>query len=231
MSEFETVDGALTLTLEGNAVGSTANNLTTTEEGYALDARQGYALDQKKLDKLNVVNNRTTLDEGFALDARQGKWLDENKLGFSDVANDLTTNDKNKVLSAAQGFALKTQADALETGKLAVADVVNNLTTSSSGKALSAAQGMALKTLVDGKASAAVKTATLPVSGWANKQITVSVSGVTASNIVIVTAAPSSHNAYRDSGVYCYSQANGSLTFKASSTPSAALSVQVLLID
>ena len=34
MSEFETVAAALTLSLEGTAVGTIANNLTTEVEGY-----------------------------------------------------------------------------------------------------------------------------------------------------------------------------------------------------
>ena len=108
---FNTMDGELTLTLDGQAVGAIANNLTTDVEGYALDARQGKVLDERKLDTSRVVNNHTTVLEGYALDARQGKWLAENKLGFSDVVNDLTTDDKSKVLSAAQGKALKALLD------------------------------------------------------------------------------------------------------------------------
>lgn len=57
-----------------------ANNLTTTQEGYALDARQGKVLDGKvaeKLDKTDVVNGLTETTAGKALDARQGKVLDE----------------------------------------------------------------------------------------------------------------------------------------------------------
>ena len=114
---FNAVDGELTLALEGQAVGSIANNLTTDVEGFALDARQGKALDEKKLDVSRVMNNRTTVLEGYALDARQGKWLDENKVGFADVANNLTTDDKNKVLSAAQGAALKGLIDGKVTTK------------------------------------------------------------------------------------------------------------------
>lgn len=227
MPEFETMDGALTLTLEGSAVGAVANNLNTTEEGYALDARQGYVLDQKKLDRLSVVNNRTTLDEGFALDARQGKWLDENKLGFADVANNLTTDDQNRVLSAAQGVKLRTLAES----KLDAEAVVNSLTSSETDKALSAAQGKALKTLVDGKASASAVSVALPASGWSDNQITVSVSGVKSDNIIIVTSAPASYTLWRDCGVYCLSQAEGSLTFKATTLPGAALTAQVLIIQ
>lgn len=61
-----------------------ANNLTTEEEGYVLDARQGKILDEKiddvadaKFDKNKVANNLTTEEEGYALDARQGKALAE----------------------------------------------------------------------------------------------------------------------------------------------------------
>lgn len=56
---------------------NTANNLTTDEEGSVLDARQGKALESKKLDKTKVINNLLTTQEGFALDARQGKVLDD----------------------------------------------------------------------------------------------------------------------------------------------------------
>ena len=227
MSEFENLDGELTLFLEEASVGSIANNLDTTVEGYALDARQGYALDQKKLDKTSVANNLSTSVEGYALDARRGKWLDENKIGFGDVANDLTTSDANKVLSAAQGVALKTLADS----KLASSSVVNNLTTNDLAKPLSAAQGVALKALADGKAKATVKTFSLTAANWSNEQQTVNVSGVTASNIVIVTAAPGSHITYRDNGVYCSAQGSGTLTFTCSSVPTAALSVQALILD
>jgi hypothetical protein len=188
---FNAVDGELTLSLEGQAVGSIANNLTTDVEGYALDARQGKALDEKKLDVSKVVNNHTTVLEGYALDARQGKWLDENKVGFDDVANDLTTNDKNRVLSAAQGVVIKS--------------------------------------LLDGKVKAV--SVSLPSGSWSNLTQTVSVTGVTSSNIVLVTPAPASYTVYHGCGVYCSSQGNGTLTFSAVTKPTSTLTVQVMLIS
>lgn len=188
---FNAVDGELTLALEGQAVGSIANNLTTDVEGYALDARQGKVLDEKKLDASKVVNNHTTVLEGYALDARQGKWLSENKVGFSDVANDLATDDHNKVLSAAQGVVLKN--------------------------------------LLDGKVQAL--SVSLPSGSWSNLTQTVSVAGVTADNIVLVTPAPASYTAYHGCGVYCSSQENGTLTFSAVTKPASALTVQVMLIS
>ena len=96
MSEtaFETVAAEMTLTLDSAAMGVLANNLTTEDEGYALDARQGKALDDKKLDKAMVANNLTTVEEGWALDARQGRLLDELKLSTANVLNDLTATDR-----------------------------------------------------------------------------------------------------------------------------------------
>lgn len=63
--------------LKDAAFKNVANNLTTTEDGSVLDARQGKALNDNKIGKSNVVNNLTTTESGFALDARQGKELDD----------------------------------------------------------------------------------------------------------------------------------------------------------
>lgn len=55
-----------------------ANNLTTTSEGYGLDARQGRALKaliDNCLTSSNIANNLTTTSSGYALDARQGRSL------------------------------------------------------------------------------------------------------------------------------------------------------------
>ena len=51
------------------------NALTATSAGKVLDARQGKALDEAKLNKADVVNNLVTTVAGYALDARQGKAL------------------------------------------------------------------------------------------------------------------------------------------------------------
>lgn len=74
-------------------------------------------------------------------------------------------------------------------------------------------------------------SASLSTSGWSNMTQTVSVSGVTANSTVVVTPAPASHAAYGESGVYCSTQANGTLTFTCSDTPSANLTVNVLILN
>ncbi len=75
------------------------------------------------------------------------------------------------------------------------------------------------------------RTATLSIAGWnsSSMQQTVSVSGVTASNLVEVSPAPSSWEIASAAGVYCLSQASGTLTFKCKSIPAAAITVNVVI--
>lgn len=73
-------------------------------------------------------------------------------------------------------------------------------------------------------------TATLTVSGWSSNKQTVSVKGVTANNLVIVTAEPSSYTAYTENGVRCTTQTSGSLTFESKKTPTANITVNVVIL-
>lgn len=62
--------------LKDSAFRSVANNLTTTSAGSSvLDAYQGKVLEDKKLNKADVVNNLLATVAGKALDATQGKLL------------------------------------------------------------------------------------------------------------------------------------------------------------
>lgn len=62
--------------LKDSAFRSVANNLTTTSAGSSvLDAYQGKLLEDKKLNKEDVVNNLLATVAGKALDATQGKLL------------------------------------------------------------------------------------------------------------------------------------------------------------
>lgn len=71
---------------------SVTNTLTKDVAGYVLDARQGKALDDKKVNKESIVNNLLTTKSGYVLDARQGKVLNDkiNKINsdLSDVIYD-----------------------------------------------------------------------------------------------------------------------------------------------
>ena len=71
--------------------------------------------------------------------------------------------------------------------------------------------------------------ATLTTANWSSNTQTVNVAGVTASNAVIVSAAPASYLSYGEFGVYCSAQGAGILTFTCDSTPDVNLTVNVLI--
>jgi len=73
-------------------------------------------------------------------------------------------------------------------------------------------------------------TATLAVNDWSSNTQIVNVTGVTASNNVIVAAAPASQADYTSAGILCTAQGAGTLTFTCTTTPSSAITVNVLII-
>ena len=74
-------------------------------------------------------------------------------------------------------------------------------------------------------------TATLIVDSWSEKTQTVSVAGVTATNHILALAAPASHTAWTEAGVYCSAQGAGSLTFTCEDTPAATLTANFLIVE
>ena len=69
----------------------------------------------------------------------------------------------------------------------------------------------------------------LSVSGWNSNQITVSVTGVTANNNIIVAPGNSSREAYLAANIRCTGQGAGTLTFAADNTPTQSIVVNVLV--
>lgn len=84
----------------------------------------------------------------------------------------------------------------------------------------------------NGKASVTSLAVTIAVADWnATTTCTKSVTGVTASNNVLVCPDPASIDNWGTCGVYCSAQGSGTLTFVCSSTPSASITVNVLVIN
>lgn len=83
---------------------------------------------------------------------------------------------------------------------------------------------------IAGKQAALVTaTASLTVEGWAENAQTVSVAGVTATNIVWIAPAPESHDAYGTAGIRATVQGEGTLTFTCTAVPTEALTVNVVI--
>lgn len=73
-------------------------------------------------------------------------------------------------------------------------------------------------------------TASLAVADWSSNTQTVNVTGVTASNNVIVAPDPASQADYSAAGILCTAQGAGTLTFTCTTVPSSAITVNVLII-
>lgn len=71
---------------------------------------------------------------------------------------------------------------------------------------------------------------TLVAANWSSNAQTVSVTGVTASNIVFVSPAPASATEYGQCGIICTAQSTNSLTFSCQTVPTNDLTVNVLIL-
>ena len=69
---------------------------------------------------------------------------------------------------------------------------------------------------------------TLVAANWSSNTQTVNVTGVTATNVVMVSPAPVNATEYAQCGILCTAQANGTLTFTCTSVPSNDITVNVV---
>lgn len=120
-------------------------------------------------------------------------------------------------------------------GTFWIADVQKPVAADLSGSVPIANGGTGATTAADartnlGAVSMTSLTVTLYAWSWSSNTQTVTASGVTSSNTIIPSPAPESHKAYGEAGVYCSAQASDSLTFTCTDTPSADLTVNVLIL-
>ena len=73
-------------------------------------------------------------------------------------------------------------------------------------------------------------TITLTVEGWSTDAQTVTATGVTASNTVIVSPVPSAMSDYVGCGIVCTAQGDNTLTFGCDTTPTSAIDVNVVIV-
>ncbi|MBO7693394.1 MAG: hypothetical protein J6T10_12260 [Methanobrevibacter sp.] len=95
--------------------------------------------------------------------------------------------------------------------------------------------GTAVAQAVAGKASMSSVSEVLALVDWELVDdvitATMTVSGVTSSNVVFVSPAPTSADVYAAAGVLCTAQGTNSLTFTCSTIPSADMDVNVLILS
>lgn len=164
-----------------------------------------------------------------------------------------TTTEKNKLAGIASGAEVNVQSDwnatsgdALILNKPSIPTVPTNVSafTNDAGYitgytetdpvfAASPAHGITSANISswNGKASVSSITVSLVVANWSNNSQTVTATGVTASNNVIVSPTPASIDNYVAGGIKCTAQGSGTLTFTCTTTPSTAINVNVLVVS
>lgn len=109
---------------------------------------------------------------------------------------------------------------------------VDNLSTQNPQQVLSANQGYVLN---QKKAEASGISVSLPISGWTQSGETyvqtVSATGVTPTNILIVSPFHESMTVYTDAEVKATAQGNGTVTFTATAIPKAGITVNIAIIN
>jgi len=169
--------------------------------------------------------------------------------------NNYTTTEKNKLSGIASGAEVNVQSDWNQTtttaddyikNKPTIPTVPTNVSafTNDAGYitgytetdpvfAASPAHGITSANISswNGKASVSSITVSLVVANWSNNSQTVTATGVTASNNVIVSPAPASIDNYVAAGIKCTAQGSGTLTFTCTTTPSTAISVNVVILS
>jgi hypothetical protein len=155
-----------------------------------------------------------------------------NKVSFGDIVDDLETEDSNRPLSARQGVALANDLNDINRTLGEDIDSVRSTAEDASrtaGDAVTVADN-ALKVAED-KVSAVGKVVNLPASKWSSNKQTVAVEGVTAEQLIIVVADPSSFSPYATCQVRCSAQAQDSLTFTCNETPTVDLKANILILE
>jgi len=111
-----------------------------------------------------------------------------------------------------------------------IEDLVEDTISSISPSSGNVPTSSAVSTFVNSKLPTET-TVTIAVNDWSNNSCTKQVTGVTASNTIIAAPAPASINTAANANFYCSAQASGSLTFQVSQTPTASITVNIVIIN
>lgn len=94
-----------------------------------------------------------------------------------------------------------------------------------------AADLAAMSSAIGSKADPSIAVSvTIAVADWSNQTCTKSVSGVTASNNIVVAPAPASHIAYGEAQIRATAQGSGTVSFACETVPDVAVTVNILIV-
>jgi len=138
--------------------------------------------------------------------------------------------DKQDTLVSGTNIKTINSTSLLGSGNISI-PALPSVTSSDNDKVLTVVSGAWAAAAASGGVSITYATVNIATSDWSNGSCTKTVSGVTANSGIIVTYAPASKDVYTAADVYCSAQAANSLTFNCSTTPTAAVAVNVMIIE
>lgn len=200
---------------------------------------------KSKASGANNANGKGNVAVGYQ--AQAGSFVDSTYNGGIAIGNGATVRANNAILLAANtsGFKYNDTANtfmvANANGNFEIMSAdgtmpTDRFTTTPSADGtyvptLTISSGVASRSWsAPGGGGSTGTTATLAVADWSNNTQTVNVTGVTASNNVIVAAAPASQSDYTTAGILCTAQGAGTLSFSCVQTPTSAITVNVLIL-
>lgn len=208
ISELDDKLEVLETTVDGLVAG------TVTDDSVYTAAIQDLAVSNAKLSE-NAVTSSKLLDGAVTTGKLDSKAVTTAKI--ADGAVDTLQLADTAVTHAKLG------ANAVEAGNIKDGEVTNDK--------------LADSTIAYGKTNGTIQkrrvadVGTLPSISSANGTQTVSVSGVTATNVVLISPTASSWQKWRDCGVRCTDQGSGTLTFKAESATNQQLTFNYVILD
>ena len=113
------------------------------------------------------------------------------------------------------------------------ADINGNVTVEAQHVPFSAEGFMAtdvLSAIIEASTGAEATTGSLLIANWSSNQQTITVEGVTTTNIVLVAPIPAHQSGYTAANVVCVSQGMDSLTFQCATIPLIDIDVQVVIL-
>ena len=204
------------------------------------------SVDQEEDPAIVAINNSSILLDdngiGTAIEAGAITLFDGSQYGISLVSDTLTDNQTIMLPDASGTIALTSDIPSIPSNNVTGSGTsgyiakFNGANTITDGPAF----GNSTTTFLRNDGTWAVPssgsqftstTVTITAANW-NSSTTCqkSVTGVTSSNDVIVSPAPSSIADYTAAGVYCSAQGSGTLTFTCTTTPTSSITVNVLIV-
>ena len=170
-----------------------------------------------------IADSGKKIDDFASATHTHGNLTNDGKLGS--VADQVAVTDTGGALITKSAAEMRTLLDVPQSDSKQ-----DKITVQGSVKGDGAGGVSAAQSGVDFALPATLYTATLTVAGWSDKSQTVTVTGVTTTNNILVMPQKASSEDYYTAEVEAIVQATDSLTFACETVPTVALIVDIIIL-